>query len=51
MTSPVETESGSAGVQPCGGIIWWALHTEDPHRLGGIFPNGKRHFLIFTLSQ
>ena len=28
MTSPGETEAGSAGMQPCRGIAWWA-HRAD----------------------
>src|SRR5205807_7584499 len=31
MTLPGETEAGSAGMQPCRGIAWWA-HRDDVAR-------------------
>jgi len=31
MTLPGETEAGSAGMQPCQGIAWWA-HRDDVER-------------------
>jgi len=29
MTLPGETEAGSAGMQPCRGITWWAHRDDD----------------------
>ena len=34
MTVPGETEAGSAGMQPCRGIAWWA-HRDDVAERGG----------------
>jgi hypothetical protein len=55
MTLPGETEAGSAGMQPCRGITWWAHRDDDrqrrierpnalkiPARKGGILTNGER---------
>jgi hypothetical protein len=36
MTLPGKTEAGSAGMQPCRGIAWWA-HRDDVHGRGS-FP-------------
>ena len=33
MILPGETEAGSAGMQPCRGIAWWA-HRDDDQRRG-----------------
>ena len=33
MILPGETEAGSAGMQPCRGIAWWA-HRDDDRRRG-----------------
>ena len=33
MTLPGKTEAGSAGMQPCRGIAWWA-HRDDVHGRG-----------------
>jgi len=43
MTLPGETEAGSAGMQPCRGITWWA-HRDDVGRGGSPFaPFPKTH--------
>jgi len=36
MIFPGETEAGSAGMQPCRGIAWWA-HRDDDRRRGNQF--------------
>lgn len=36
MILPGETEAGSAGMQPCRGITWWAHRDDDRER--GSFP-------------
>ena len=45
MTLPGETEAGSAGMQPCRGIAWWA-HRDDVLERGGspfaLFPKTHR---------
>ena len=45
MTLPGETEAGSAGMQPCRGIAWWA-HRNDVAGRGSspfaLFPNTYR---------
>src|SRR5258708_37895208 len=33
MTVPCQTEAGSAGMQPCRGIAWWA-HRDDDRKRG-----------------
>jgi hypothetical protein len=33
MTVPGQTEAGSAGMQPCRGIAWWA-HQDDDRKRG-----------------
>jgi len=41
MNLPGETEAGSAGMQPCRGITWWA-HRDDATGRGeplALFPN------------
>jgi hypothetical protein len=32
MILPGETEAGSAGMQPCRGIAWWAHRDDDQER-------------------
>jgi len=32
MTLPDETEAGSAGMQPCRGLTWWAHRDDDRER-------------------
>jgi hypothetical protein len=32
MILPGETEAGSAGMQPCRGIAWWAHRNDDRER-------------------
>ena len=32
MTLPSETEAGSAGMQPCRGIAWWAHRDDEVQR-------------------
>src|SRR5712671_1584635 len=40
MTLPSETEAGSAGMQPCRGIAWWA-HRDD------VTERGSSPFALF----
>ena len=43
MTLPGETEAGSAGMQPCRGIAWWA-HRDDVER-------GSSPFALFPTTH
>jgi hypothetical protein len=42
MTLPGETEAGSAGMQPCRGITWWA-HRDDVERGSSPFALFPKH--------
>jgi len=42
MTLPGETEAGSAGMQPCRGIAWWA-HRDDVERGSSPFALSSKH--------
>src|SRR5262245_14447698 len=42
MTLPGETEAGSAGMQPCRGIAWWA-HRDDVGRGSSPFALPPKH--------
>jgi hypothetical protein len=41
MTLPGETEAGSAGMQPCQGIAWWA-HRDDDRARGASSRSSQR---------
>jgi hypothetical protein len=45
MTLPGETEAGSAGMQPCRGIAWWA-HRDDVERGGSPFALSPKTYRI-----
>jgi hypothetical protein len=42
MTVPGETEAGSAGMQPCRGIAWWA-HRDDEGARNPSFALSQNH--------
>src|SRR5215471_2471910 len=44
MTLPGKTEAGSAGMQPCRGIAWWAHRDDDSGR-------GSSPFALFPKTH
>jgi hypothetical protein len=43
MTVPGETEAGSAGMQPCRGITWWAHRDDDRSAEAPLLRSPKKH--------
>jgi hypothetical protein len=43
MAVPAETEAGSAGMQPCRGITWWAHRDDDRSAEAQLLRSSKKH--------
>jgi hypothetical protein len=43
MTVPGKTEAGSAGMQPCQGIAWWAHRDDDRSVEAPLLRSNKNH--------
>jgi hypothetical protein len=43
MTLPGETEAGSAGMQPCRGIAWWAHRDDVVERGSSLSRSSQKH--------
>jgi len=43
MAVPGETEAGSAGMQPCRGITWWAHRDDDRSADASLLRSSKNH--------
>jgi len=43
MILPGETEAGSAGMQPCRGITWWAHRDDDRERGTHLLRSSQNH--------